>query len=135
MLRAALDESHQYHNEALTWLQKAQSGEVDGIISTHILAELYSNLSGQIRPLIPTSHALDLITRNILMAFEIVPLTQDDYLTVLQRLAQQNIRGGAIYDGLIVHAAIKANAEQIITFNERDFIRISASLPIQITSP
>ena len=135
MLRAALEESHQFHDRALAWLERVRQGEVDGVISAHVLAELYSNLTGQIRPLIPTSHALDLINRNVLPEFEIVDLTEDDYRLVLERAARMDIRGGSIYDALIVQAALKAGAEQLVTFNESDFRRISAGLPLQIVVP
>ena len=111
-LRAALEESNQFHDRALAWLERVHQGEIDGVISTHVLAELYSNLTGQVRPLIPTSRALDLINRNVLSAFEIIGLTEDDYRLVLERATRMDIRGGAIYDALIAQAAIKANADK-----------------------
>ena len=135
VLRAALEESHQFRHRALAWLERIHQGEIDGVISAHVLAELYSNLTGQVRPLIPTTSALDLIGRNVLPTFEIVALTADDYRLVLERAARTNIRGGSIYDALIVQAALRAGAEQIVTFNERHFIRVSAGLPVQIIVP
>ena len=78
---------------------------------------------------------LELISRNILPFFETVSLNQDDYLSTLERLAILGIRGGTIYDGLIAHAAVKGSAEQIVTFNESHFRRVTAGLPLQIVIP
>ena len=134
-LRAALEESHQSHDRALAWLEMVHRGEIEGIISTHVLAELYSNLTGQIRPLMPTIQALGLISRHIVPVFEIIHLTEEDYIAALERAARLDIRGGTIYDALILQAAVKANAEQVVTFNARHFTMVGAGLPLRIVAP
>lgn len=134
-LFAALVGSHEFHHRALPWLRMAQREDIHGIVSTHTLAELYARMSGRVRPMMTAVQVLELISRNILPFFETVSLNQDDYLAVLERLASMDIRGGTIYDGLIAHAAVKGSAEQIVTFNEADFRRVSAGLPLQIVIP
>ena len=134
-LFAALIDSHEFHHRALPWLRTAQRQEIHGIVSTHTLAELYARMSGRVRPMMTADQVLELISRNILPFFETVSLNQDDYVAVLERLAGLDIRGATIYDGIIVQAAIKANAEQIVTFNERHFARVSAGLHLQIIVP
>ena len=62
-------------------------------------------------------------------------LDADDYFIAVERTARLGISGGAIYDALIVQAAVKSNAEQIVTFNERHFVRVSEGLPLQIIVP
>ena len=133
-LLPALHEPHEFHQRALPWLQMAQQGEIHGIISTHTLAELYGKMS-IIRPLMNALHIMELISHNILPVFETIPLDADDYRAMLERFASLDIRGGTIYDGLIAHAAVKGSAEQILTFNESDFHRVSAGLPLQIVVP
>lgn len=135
VLFAALIDSHEFHQRALPWLRMAQRREIHGIVSTHTLAELYARMSGNIRPMMTTVQVLELISQNILPALEMVSLNQDDYRGILGRLAGMDIRGATIYDGIIAQAAVKANAEQIVTFNERDFIRVSAGMPLQIVVP
>ena len=78
---------------------------------------------------------MEIIQSRITPFFEIVSLSEVEHIEALERLARLNIRGGSIYDGIIAHAAVKANAEQIITFNESDFLRVSAGLPLQIVVP
>ena len=135
VLRAALFENHQFHSRAFPWLERAQRGDIDGLVASHSLAEFYAHISGQPRPMLSTAHVLGLITENILPIFEIVSLESDDYQFVLERLALANIRGGAVYDALIVYAGLKANADQIVSLNQRDFLRVGAAIGANITVP
>ena len=80
-------------------------------------------------------YVMDLISQNILPAFETVSLNENDYHAMLGRFARLDIRGGSIYDGLIAYAALKAGAEQIVTFNESDFRRVSSGLSLQGVVP
>lgn len=135
VLRAALFENHQFHRRAFPWLRRARLGEIDGLVASHTLAEFYAHISGQPRPMLSTVHVLDLITENILPIFEIVSLESDDYQFVLEKLALADIRGGAVYDALIVYAGMKANADQIVSLNQRDFLRVGAAIGANITVP
>ena len=45
VLVAAFEVSHPRHGVCLPWLQRVQASEIDGYLSTHTLAELYSVLS------------------------------------------------------------------------------------------
>ncbi|NJO96992.1 MAG: type II toxin-antitoxin system VapC family toxin [Pleurocapsa sp. CRU_1_2] len=45
VLVAAFEVSHSRHSVCLPWLQRAQEKEIDGYLSTHTLAELYSVLT------------------------------------------------------------------------------------------
>ena len=132
----AVLQRHQFYSRALPWLIKAETDEIDGIISSHTLAEVYKVLTGlNSRPRFTSSQVMEIIHSKLLSNFEIVALDADDMAVVLKQLADMNIRGGTIYDGLIAYAAFKSNADQIVTFNERDFTRVSAGLPLQIIVP
>ena len=132
----AVLQRHPFHSRALPWLSKAETGEIDGIISSHTLAEVYKVLTGMnSRPRFTSSQVIEIISDKLLSTFEIVTLDADEHLAALEQLAILNIRGGTIYDGLIAYAALKANVAQIVTFNERDFTRLSAGLPLQIIVP
>ena len=132
----AVLQRHPFHSRALPWLSKAETGEIDGIISSHTLAEVYKVLTGMnSRPRFTSSQVIEIISDKLLSTFEIVTLDADDQLVVLRQLADLDIRGGTIYDGLIAYAAFKSDAAQIITFNESDFRRVSANLPLQIVVP
>ena len=132
----ALVETHPSHDTASAWISRVESGEIDGIISSHTLAEAYKVLTGMNRrPRYTSSQVMQIIADKVLPIFEIVTLDEDEHIAALRQLARLDIRGGTIYDGLIAYAAFKANAEQIITFNERHFIRVSAGLTLQIVVP
>ncbi len=135
VLVAAFLERHEFHDRALAWFQMAERKEIDGVVSAHSLTEMYKVLTGMpSRPRIIAVQLWDFIRDRIAPVFEIVALADIDYLDALERFARLDIRGGTIYDALIAHAAVKANAERIVTFNESDFIRVSAGLPVRITA-
>ena len=54
---------------------------------------------------------------------------------LITNAALANSVGGATYDALIIHAALKANADQILTLNTRDFRRVYPELADKIVAP
>ena len=129
-------EAHPAHSAALPWLQRAK-GDVDtGLVAAHSLAELYAILTTlPVEPRILPSIALELIKHNVLDVLEVVFLSGDDYAALITRLAGLGIIGGATYDALILHAASKANVNQVVTLNEKDFRRVYPELADRIVSP
>ncbi|CAN5384742.1 PIN domain-containing protein [soil metagenome] len=125
-LIAALVEAHTAHDIAYPWLRSVKDGRHIGLLGAHSLAELYSNLthipfaSG---PLTSTK-VRQIIETDIEPVFEIVALSSDDYLSIVKHLAQQNLVGGIIFDALIFYAAIKADADQLLTLNPKHFRQI-----------
>jgi predicted nucleic acid-binding protein len=57
--------------------------------------------------------------------FTPIALNPGDYLWVLQRAAAENVRGGQVYDALILKAAERAGAATIYTWNLRHFSQIA----------
>lgn len=133
---AALSKINPAYDRALGWLQRVNRGEITAVISSHTLAEVYAVLTGlPARPKIAPRDAWRLIEENLLTKMEVIPLTIDDYKTVLQYLAQMNIAGGITYDALIIHAARKAVVEQVVTLNEKHFRRVNPDPSLPITAP
>jgi len=136
VLVAAMVEAHPAHLQALPWLQKAKDSTYTGLVAAHSLAELYAILTTlPVHPRIHPAVAQQLIKSNVLDKFEIVPLSGEDYTAVIDRLADLGIIGGATYDGLILHAASKADVDQVVTLNEKDFRRVYPALADKIISP
>lgn len=105
-------------------------------MSAHSLAELYSILSTlPIRPRLTPADAQRLIRRNVLETCKIVDLLAKDYIAILDHLADQRVIGGAIYDGVILYAAIKEGADSILTLNAGHFRKIFPQLTDRITVP
>jgi len=133
-LVAVLIQIHPAHDRVMSWLRQAKIGT--RLIAAHSLAELYSILTTYpIRPRISPAAAQQMIDQSILSTFEIVQLSGVDYTTVIAYLARQGITGGATYDALILSAAVKAGADQIVTLNERHFRRIRPDLAENIIAP
>ena len=129
-------ESHPAHQRALPWLQRAKRKEIVAVVAAHSLAELYAILTRlPLKPPIPPSMAWQMIQENVLAIFEVIPLSESDYRAVLEHLAQTGITGGVTYDALIAYAAIKAQVDQLLTLNEKDFRRVYPSLSEQIVAP
>jgi predicted nucleic acid-binding protein len=135
-LIAALVKVHPAHARALPWLQRVTDNIDTGFVASHSLAELYSTLTTfPIQPRISAKAANELIQQNVLMVFEIISLSKQDYVTVIENLSSLGIVGGVTYDALILQAAIKGHVEQIVTFNKKDFRRIYPEFADQIVSP
>ncbi len=136
VLVAALVESHLDHVTAFPWLEKARSKSITGLVAAHSIAELYSILTKYpIRPRISPTATRRLIREDVLGSFQIVVLSEDDYTAVVDHLSESGIIGGTIYDALILRAALKAKADQVVTFNTKDFWRIYPELTDKIISP
>jgi hypothetical protein len=58
---------------------------------------------------------------NVLAFLEVVPLSADDYRAVLKHLSEVEIVGGATYDALIAHAALKADVAPVCDLEREGF--------------
>lgn len=135
-LIAALIESHPHNTRVLPWLQRVIENQETGFISAHSLAELYATLTTYpIQPRISPQEAQQLIQQNILDVFEVITLSKQDYMSVINHLSESGIIGGVIYDALILKAAIKANVDYVVTLNEKDFKRVYPYFADKIVSP
>jgi predicted nucleic acid-binding protein len=136
VLIAAIVRVHPAHERAVQWLKRVKLQTDTGIVSAHTLAELYAILTRlPIQPRISPDLARRLIHDNVLATCQVVPLTRDDYEAVIARLAERGLVGGVTYDALILHTAVKAQVDVIVTLNEKDFTRIDPSLANKITTP
>jgi predicted nucleic acid-binding protein len=77
----------------------------------------------------------ELIMRNVLNVLEVVSLSGQEYTGVIDHLADLGVVGGATYDALILQTAMKANADQVVTLNERHFRQVQPDLAEKIISP
>ncbi|MCU0538252.1 MAG: PIN domain-containing protein [Hydrococcus sp. Prado102] len=135
VLVAAFEVSHPRHIVCLPWLQQVQEEEVDGYISTHTLAELYSVLTRlPIRPPISPVLAQRLLDEN-LQLFAAIPLAADDYQQAIARMVRLNLPGGGIFDALIAQAALKAEVDLLLTLNPSHFTRLGQDLAQRVQVP
>lgn len=136
-LVAALVAAHPAHARAVRCFERALAGNDEPLVSTHSLAELFAVLTRM-----PTSPRIgpDLARRLIRDNFEkgpvrLVALDISDYKAVLDRLTESGFCGGVVYDALIVQAAFKAKADEIVTLNEADFERLCVGSATSVVVP
>lgn len=72
---------------------------------------------------------------NVIDLLTLIALSPEDYHSILSHLASQQMIGGIVYDALIVHAGIKANADRILTLNPRHFRLIYPEVADRIVDP
>ena len=77
-----------------------------------------------VKPPIPPEQAL-LFVQQIRQLFTIVALTDEEYFSTVERLAQNGLARNYIYDALIVRAAEKSGADIVYTWNTGDFLKVS----------
>jgi predicted nucleic acid-binding protein len=134
VLVAAMVEAHPMHELALPWLQRVKGASDLGVVAVHSIAELYAILTTlPVHPQISPSIARRLIERNVLDSCEIVSLSQD-YIAIIDHLSESGTVGGVTYDALTLHTALKANADRVITLNEKDLQRICTELADQVVT-
>jgi predicted nucleic acid-binding protein len=135
-LVAAMVAGHPAHAAALPRLLRVKDRVDAGFVAAHSLAELYATLSRlPVNPRISPTLALQLIQHNVIDICQIIALSADDYVHLLNHLASLEIVGGVIYDALLLHAAWLSSAEQVVTLNPRDFRRAYPQLADKIVSP
>lgn len=121
-LIAAMLPDHKHHALALPWLSRAKSGAFEFVCSGHSLAEIYAVLTRLPRtPPISPAEAVRLIQENIPAHARIQALFGDDYVLLLEWLAQNRIGGAAVYDAVIARAGELAGVDYLVTLNVADF--------------
>lgn len=132
-LIAACVEAHPKHYPALAWLKRAKKKEFEYIVSAHSLLEVYSVLtSAPFKPRISSSTAKSLIEQNIKSNAKIVSLTEKEYFHLLEKVSKLALKGGIVYDAIVVECARKFNAKEILTSNPKDFVHLITDDSIKI---
>lgn len=135
VLIAALLVEHSNHAAALSKLELARLGEVQGYLSTHSLAELYSVMTRLPPPLRVTPGEAVVILADLTEYIEPVPLVANDYQRAIALMAKLNLPGGGIFDAVIAQAALKASVDRLMTFNAKDFVRLGQEIAALVQVP
>jgi predicted nucleic acid-binding protein len=134
-LIAGMVQTHAHHDRVAPWLARATRGEITGLVCTHSLAETYAVLTSlPLHPKIQPMAALTGIRQN-LAAFELIPLTQQDYQDTLEELVSIGLAGGVVYDALAAKAALKAGADNLLTLNAKHFLRLGPAISALVLEP
>ncbi len=135
VLVPAIVTSHPQHTVCWQWLEDARSGQLQGVVSTHTLAELYSVLTRlPYRPVIRPAIAQRHIREN-LQDFEKVGLAPIDYDAAIDRMTALDLPGGGIFDALIAQAALKVEVDVLLTLNPKHFLRLGEAIATIVRVP
>ena len=133
VLVAALERSHGHHALAARYLQEAYDGTRSLVVAAHALVETFSTLTVlPVAPRISAAKAERLIQETVLPVVAVVVLDADDYAAAIARMASLGLVSGAVYDALHVRAAEKAGADELVTINGRDFLRMPPAAPCRL---
>lgn len=106
-----------------------------GCCAAHSLVEVYSTLTRM-----PGKHRISgeqamLFIGSIRERLSIITLTVDDYADALQASSALGIVGGGIYDAMLAHCAVNAQAETIFSWNSRHYALCGAEVTRRLSTP
>lgn len=124
---------HLHHNSSIE--RFVSFNRSTGCCGAHSLAEVYLTLTRM-----PGKHRISaeqamLFIGSIEERLSIVALSEDEYLEALRSSAALGIVGGGIYDALLAHCAMKAEAEVIYTWNERHYRQCGPEVVKRLRTP
>jgi predicted nucleic acid-binding protein len=106
----------------------------DSFCALRTLGEVYAVLTGlPARPRITGADGV-VILNQIREKLTVISLSEQEYVSAIQSVSE-TIVGGAAYDALIAHCAIKAQADVLLTWNTRDFTRFGADISRLVKTP
>ncbi len=112
-----------------------QFNKSTGCCGAHSLAEVYSTLTRM-----PGKHRISgeqamLFIGSIRERLSIIALDGDEYASALEASAARGIVGGAIYDAMLAHCAIKAKVKAIFTWNSRHYAQCEEQIARLLRTP
>ena len=135
VLVAAFIREHRHYDSSILLLTKIREGRFKALIAAHSLFEFYATLTAIPRPSqVMPSQVQEVMKKDILPFFENVFLEWVDHQRAIDRTAEKTLRSGAIYDSLIFQSALKVRASKLVTWNVKDFSRLSSG-EIEIVTP
>jgi predicted nucleic acid-binding protein len=106
-----------------------------GCCGAHSLAEVYSTLTRM-----PGKHRISgeqamLFVGSIRERLSIIALSGNEYANALQASSALGIVGGGIYDAMLAHCALKAQAETIYSWNSRHYAQCGPEVTRRLRTP
>ena len=124
---------HPHHQPSFDLFVRCE--KTQACCAAHSLAEVYSTLTGIPGKRRVSGHEALLFLGNIRERLTLVALDEQEYFELTEASAAANLAGGAIYDAILGHCALKAKAEVIYTWNTKDFLRLSPAIAGRVKNP
>jgi predicted nucleic acid-binding protein len=106
-----------------------------GCCGAHSLAEVYATLTRMPGKRRISGEQAMLFIGNIRERLSIVALNGEEYADVLQGSAARGVIGGAIYDAMLAHCALKSKAQLIYTWNTRHYALCGREIAGRLRTP
>lgn len=135
VLVAGLLIAHPRHAASRGWLGGDTARADQRVVCAHALAETWSVLTRM--PVLPrvTPAAAETMLRRLASRLEVVAVTDELELAAIRRCAERGLSGGAVHDALHLVTAEASRADAVVTWNERDFERLSEPTSPRIVVP
>lgn len=133
VLVATFYAQHEHHTPSIDLFLRFDKDHA--CCAAHSLAEVYSVLTGRTgRHRVGGDEAL-LFLGNVRERLTTISLDREEYFAAIEASAALGIVGGAIYDALLAHCALIAEAESIYTWNLKDFQRLGPAIAARVKTP
>ena len=124
---------HVHHQASLELF--IQYDKSSGCCGAHSLAEVYSTLTRM-----PGKHRISgaqaiLFIADIGERLSVISLSGDEYAEALEASAALGILGGNIYDAMLAHCAIKAEATTIYSWNAKHYAQCGSTVTQKLRTP
>jgi predicted nucleic acid-binding protein len=124
---------HVHHQASLQLF--IQFDKLTGCCGAHSLAEVFSTLTRM-----PGKHRISgeqamLFIADIRERLSLIALDANEYAKALEASAARGIVGGGIYDAMLAHCAIKAQAETIYSWNSRHYAQCGPEVTQRLKTP
>ena len=112
-----------------------QFNQSTGCCGAHSLAEVYATLTRMPGKRRISGEQAMLFIGNIRQRLAIVALNGEEYADALQGSAARGVIGGAIYDAMLAHCALKSKAQVIYTWNTRHYALCGREIAGRLRTP
>jgi predicted nucleic acid-binding protein len=133
VLVAAFHVEHPHHQPSFDLFLRCR--KTRACCAMHSLAEVYATLTSMPAPRRASGDQALLFIGNIRERFTLVTLDDQEYSRTLETAAAAGLLGGAIYDAILGHCALKANAETIYTWSIKDYLRLPRPIAARVKRP
>ena len=124
---------HPHHDSCVRIIDRLQTNT--GFCSAHSLVETYSSLTRMPGKYRVSAERARLFIATLRDQLQAIALTEAEYVDMIDDYAVAGIVGGSIYDALHARCAVKAGADVLVTWNQRDFIRFGEVARLVKTPP
>jgi predicted nucleic acid-binding protein len=123
---AAVCSWHEHHEAARREIERRLETTEPMLAAGPCLIESYAVLTRLPPPYrLRDEDALELINDNFLRPSRLVALDAASYARLLRAAPGARVRGGRIYDALILACAVRAGASALLTFNDAHFVDLA----------